>query len=123
MNHTRVGILHTLMFGAMLAVGSIAHAQWTTTTADGIGNVGEFTSLAVVNGNPAICYRDVGFATLKYVRAINPSGTAWGTPVTIDSIGFTGDFTSLAVVNGNPAISYYDSTNFHKKILLETETT
>ena len=66
------------------------------------------SSLAVVNGNPAMSY---SFApALKYVRASDANGTSWNTPVTVDSTGTVGEFNSLAVVNGNPAIAYYDGT-------------
>ena len=64
------------------------------------------TSLAVVNGNPAIAYHDDDNQDLKYVRATNENGTSWGTPVRVDSINNTGDGPSLAVVNGKPAIAY-----------------
>jgi hypothetical protein len=75
------------------------------------GTVGNFNSLAVVNGNPAISYWDVTNTALKYVRASDASGGSWDTPVTVDSAGIVGAFTSLAMVNGNPAVSYYDATN------------
>jgi Ig-like domain CHU_C associated/Secretion system C-terminal sorting domain len=75
------------------------------------GNVGQYTSLAVVNGNPAISYYDVSTADLKYIRASNASGTAWGPIVLVDaSASNVGQFTSLKIINGNPAISYYDAT-------------
>jgi hypothetical protein len=81
-------------------------------TVSGIGtSVGGFTSLAVVNGNPAISYYDATSFDLKYVRALDANGTFWGTPVTVNSTGSVGAYTSLAVVNGRPAISYRDSTN------------
>ena len=63
------------------------------------GDVGWFTSQAVVNGNPAISYHDHGNADLKYVRANDASGTNWGTPLTVDSVGDVGWKPSLAVVN------------------------
>jgi uncharacterized delta-60 repeat protein len=78
----------------------------------GLGGNGQYTSLQVVNGNPAISYHDVANGDLHYVRATNASGTAWGTPVTVDgSSTDCGHFTSLVVVGGVPAISYYDATN------------
>ncbi|MDQ3023310.1 MAG: PKD domain-containing protein [bacterium] len=80
-------------------------------TLDSVGNVGYYTSLAVVNGNPAISYLDDTNSDLKYIRATNADGSAWGAPQTLDSAGIVGLYTSLAVVNGFPAISYYDGTN------------
>jgi hypothetical protein len=44
---------------------------------------------------------------LKYVRADNPSGTAWGTPVIVNA-GTGGPYGSMTVIHGNPAISYFD---------------
>jgi len=72
-------------------------------------NVGQWTSLAVVNGNPAISYYDVSNTALRYIRATNASGTAWGGALTVDGAGGpnVGQYTSLAVIAGNPAISYY----------------
>ncbi len=84
---------------------------WHVLTVDSIGAVGGHTSLAIINGNPAISYFDESNFDLKYVRASDASGGSWGIPVTVDSAGNVGLDTSLAVVNGNPAISYYDSAN------------
>ncbi len=76
-----------------------------------IGQGGDKTSLATINGNPAISYNDTAEGDLKYVRATNASGTTWGTPLTVESAGNTGESSSLATVNGNPAISYFSQTN------------
>lgn len=73
--------------------------------------VGESSSLLVVNGNPAMSYFDETNGNLKYVRATNSTGDAWGTPIVVQSTNFVGEFTSMAIVSGNPAISYYDQTN------------
>ena len=74
-------------------------------------DVGQYTTLVVVNGNPAISYYDVTNGDLKYVRATDASGTTWGTPVVVASTGDVGSHASMVVVDGNPAISYYDLTN------------
>jgi len=73
----------------------------TTTT-----NVGQYNSLQIVNGNPALSYYDVTNRDLKYVRATDGIGSTWGTPVTVYSTGNVGQYTSLQIVNGNPAISF-----------------
>ncbi len=75
------------------------------------GETGWDTSLASINGNPAISYRHFTNGDLRYVRVTDASGTAWGAPLTLDSAGETGMHASLASINGNPAISYYDFTN------------
>lgn len=81
------------------------------------GQTGYWTSQAIVNGNPAIAYHDQTNRDLRYVRATNATGTAWGTPVTLDSIGDVGSYCSLAVVNGQPAIAYQDQTNSDLKYI------
>lgn len=77
------------------------------TTPDGSGDVGLYSSLAVVNGYPAISYYDGSANTLKYVQASDAAGVGWNSPEVVDSDGNTGWFTSLAIVDANPAISYY----------------
>ncbi|MFQ5858216.1 MAG: hypothetical protein ACE5LU_21645, partial [Anaerolineae bacterium] len=75
--------------GLLLALTvTIAYAAWNTpVTVDSTDNVGQYTSLAVVNANPAISYYDLTNGDLKYVRATDASGSSWGTPVTLDSTG------------------------------------
>ena len=90
--------------------------RFSTTPVDSAGAVGQYTSLAVVKGNPAISY--YANTDLNYVRASNASGSRWGTPVTVDSAGDVGACTSLAIVNGKPAISYYDSTHADLKFAI-----
>jgi len=85
---------------------TVTSTGWHIKTVDSAGSVGEYTSLAIVNGNPAISYYDRTNDDLKYVRADDASGTSWGPPLIMDSAGRVGFFTSLVVVNGNPAISY-----------------
>ena len=41
-------------------------------TVDSLGGVRQYTSLQVIDGNPAISYYDFGNSDLKYVRSINP---------------------------------------------------
>jgi hypothetical protein len=81
---------------------------WHSVTVDGEGYKHYFSSIATVNGNPAISYCDATpeDGDLKYVRASDANGSSWGTPVTVDSEGVTGACTSLAIINGNPAIIY-----------------
>jgi hypothetical protein len=100
-----------------IAANTDGSGGWTNVIVDNVGNVGEWSSLAVVNGNPAISYRDVTNSRLKYVRANDVAGTTWGPPQMIDSAAPTGTFTSLRVVNGNPAISYFDALNSDLKYI------
>ena len=75
-----------------------------------IDNSGGYTSMALVDGNPAISFYDNVDHDLRYVRANDIFGTSWGTALTLDSAGDTGQYTSLKVVDGFPAIAYYDFT-------------
>ncbi|NOT91483.1 Ig-like domain-containing protein [Ferruginibacter sp.] len=86
-------------------------------------NVGQFTSLEIVNGNPAISYFDVTNNDLRYVRATDASGTTWGAGIAAAATGTVGAYTSLVVINGNPAISYYDIGNFDLKYVRATNNT
>ncbi|MCB1187578.1 PKD domain-containing protein [bacterium] len=96
---------------------------WNTTTPEVSANfTGIFTSLAVVNGRPAISYHDQGNRDLRYVQALDAEGSVWGTPLTVDGAGFTGFYTSLAVVNGKPAIGYRDDTNDELRYVRATDT-
>ncbi|MFT3982245.1 MAG: T9SS type A sorting domain-containing protein [Ferruginibacter sp.] len=87
----------------------------------GTTNVGQYTSLVVINGNPAIAYYDATNNDLKYVRATDADGTAWGTPLTLDATGNTGSYLSMANVGGNPAISYYDASNGDLRYIRATD--
>ncbi len=86
------------------------------TVDDGNGNdVGQFASLLVVNGSPAISYYDATDGDLKYVRASDAAGSSWNSPVTVDATGDVGFYTCLKVVAGNPAICYRDDDNGYLK--------
>ncbi len=75
---------------------------------------GRATSMALVDGNPAISYLGIGVADapnqyLYYTRALDAQGDTWGAPgAALDqalSENFSGNSTSLAIVNGHPAIA------------------
>lgn len=94
----------------------VLKGQWNIPIAvdNDTDNDGQYTSLAIVSGNPAISYYDQtnNNSDLMYVRALDSAGTIWGTPIAVDAdMDDDGRYTSLLVVNGNPAISYHDLTN------------
>ena len=89
----------------------ISGSTWNSpVTVDNSGNVsGSFISLVVVDGNPAIAYRDNADG-IQYVRATDATGSSWGTPVDIDG-SISGGSPSMEIVNGNPAVAFNDITN------------
>ena len=64
---------------------------------------------AIVNGNPALCYKttDGVVDKLTYSRSLDAAGTQWGAPVTLNSDTYLWSNT-LTVVQGRPAIAYVD---------------
>ena len=78
---------------------------------DNDGIVGEDSSLAVINGVPAISYWDASRGFVKYIVAEDTAGNTWGEIISPDKSGTVGGFTSLAPVNGLPCIAYYDDVN------------
>jgi len=86
-------------------------SAWGTPVTVDVSDVGYFrsgSSLAVVDGRPAITYFREGpgvYEAVFYVRALDATGNKWGTPVVADPYVQCNDArTSLTVVNGNPAI-------------------
>jgi len=90
-----------------------AGTYWEIETADSVGNVGAYTSIALGTGNyPHVSYFDLTNYDLKYAYK---DGTGWHTE-TADSVGSVGEYTSIALDGSNyPHISYYDSTNTNLK--------
>ena len=91
--------------------------------------VGQFASLAIVNGRPAVAYYDADLKRLLYVRSSDINGTSWGAPQALDPTPHTvtngppsftvttqtdnadrGQNATLRVINGRPAVVYYDAT-------------
>lgn len=83
--------------------------DWTQIVLIEVGDKGECSSLAEVDGNPAISYDDHDNGCLKYVRSTTSEGNHgedWTGIVVVDSENHAGHDSSLAVVNGKPAIAY-----------------
>ncbi len=94
---------------------------WVVQAVDEDTDVGRYSSLAVVDGNPAISYYDTDHTNLKYVRALDINGEDWGSPMTLDNVFSVGEYTSMAVVDGNPAISYYADVQQDLKYIRATD--
>ena len=76
-------------------------------------NSGYDSVLKVIDGKPAISYRDGGNKILYYVQANDINGNTWSTPEIVDS---RGDYTSLALIGNSPAISYRGSLKYARKL-------
>ena len=102
-----------------LLAGTLPAQTITTRTVDfgssTNGQTGQYTSQAIVNGNPAIAYYNVSETSLMFARNSAADGSGSWSVTTIDFALTVGLYPSLAVVNGNPAISYYDATDFDLK--------
>jgi len=70
-----------------------------------------YTSLAIIDGRPAIAYYPSWIANAYYVSAADALGESWNTPVVVDTAFPSGNYCSLAEVEGYPAIAYYDQSN------------
>lgn len=81
---------------------------WRYYSLDSAGIVGEYPSLANINGYPAVSYFKASDGTLKYIVATEKNGRTWAEPIVVDSSGHSGSFTSLNLVAGRPAISYWN---------------
>lgn len=68
--------------------------------------VGEYCSLEIVNGNPAVAYRARTADVLRYCRAADVNGATWNAPVDINTSRRAGEEVSLAVVSGRPAVAF-----------------
>ena len=93
---------------------SMDRQGWQIVTVDNDADTGAYSSLALVNGNPAISYQahEGGTVSQRYVRSTSPTGAApadWSEVVILDTtenVHHTFGDNSLAEVGGNPAISY-----------------
>ena len=93
---------------AILSAASSLRAPALTVDAGGPANAGVFSSAAIVAGRPAIAWSDDQNLAVKYVRALDANGSAWGTPVTVDAGPEVGAKVCLLTVNGFPAVCCFD---------------
>ncbi|MCB1188284.1 PKD domain-containing protein [bacterium] len=81
--------------------GSIAEGF----TGNGYG--GGKCSMALVNGNPAVCFYDKNGQDLRFIRATDASGSSWGTELRLDEDAMAGRYCQLAQADGRAYIVYY----------------
>lgn len=73
---------------------------------------GRRSSLAFVNGNPAIAFQDTAAQDIYYVRSSDSNGAGWGNPELIESQGELGSNLVLKVANiGGDLISKNNFSN------------
>ena len=100
------------------ATNASGTAWGTPVTVDSVGNVGQYNALAIIGGNPAIFYYDVGNANLKLVRALDANGATWMTPVTLNNTGSVGTYVSaIQSTSGIHVVTFYDATSGELKFL------
>ncbi|WOO39301.1 hypothetical protein [Rubellicoccus peritrichatus] len=93
------------------ATGFTATNATPKQTVDNIDDVGQHSSVAMINGYPAISYYDETNGDLKFAINSRADGSGSWTTVTVDdSVNDVGQECSLAEVDGRPAIAYYDAT-------------
>ncbi|MDQ3023464.1 MAG: hypothetical protein M3R04_03610, partial [bacterium] len=93
------------------SVGTSA-SDWSKAVTLASSGLAYNSSLAVVEGLPAIAYKDNRNSDLHYIRSNSKHGASvneWGKPITIASQGQAGYEATLMVVAGHPAISYVDN--------------
>ncbi|MBL7922692.1 MAG: right-handed parallel beta-helix repeat-containing protein, partial [Bacteroidia bacterium] len=94
------------------ALDSTGAAWGSPVVIDPSPNGGFCMSLQIVDGHPAVVYTEgvTGTTTVKYCRALDPSGNTWGSPVILASGASNTagpyDACSFRLVNGMPAVSY-----------------
>jgi len=108
---TRRGRRWSFCIALLLLAFAASHAAWTwqIQRIDSVGNVGQYTSLALdTAGRPCISYYDVTNANLKVAVW---TGASWSI-TSLDTAGSVGQYTSAAIDNQNrKSITYYDVTN------------
>ncbi len=85
-------------------------SNWVRETVFTNVNSGLFSSLEVVNGNPAIAFYDDTATTdyVKYIRATDTYGDDWWSFATTVATNVNAEYISLRMAGGSPAVSFYD---------------
>ncbi len=73
----------------------------------GNGFGGAESSMAIVSGNPAICFYDKNGQDLRFHRALNAQGSSWGAEQILDDTLKAGRYCSMAAAGGKAFIVYY----------------
>lgn len=87
---------------------------------------GQYNSLCMVSGLPAVAYIDTANWNVMYRRALFEDGTAWESPVAVVTEGDLFDGVQLIMLDTSPnvpAIAYIDSTNKWLMFVRATDST
>lgn len=95
----------TLALTALHLTGTAQAGGFFIQVLDTAGNVGNYASLAVIGGQPAVAYQDATNTQLNYIRCNDDPCATFSAPQVVDPT--TGLFTSLADVGGLPTVSHY----------------
>ena len=82
---------------------------------------GDWCSMKIYNGAPAISYFANGNGWLEFSAAADAEGNSWAYQQDVDAPSppeSVGSHTCLAIIGGNPAISYYDLNNSNLKFAI-----
>ncbi len=104
-NHD-TGSLH---YAAALTGQPSGESDWAIHSVDTGVNLGKWSSLTLLNGNPAVSYFDSYNSNLKFARALTPlpnSSSDWLVTVVDDSQNIGSFGTSLTIFNDRPLIAY-----------------
>jgi PKD repeat protein len=71
------------------------------------------TSLAEINGRPAIAFREMYAGELQYVRSVDAVGDSWPDPLVVMSGDNPGFYVRMRTVHGNPALCHIQQQNSH----------
>lgn len=83
--------------------------QWRTFALAMDGDVGPASSMALIDGKPAVVCSDTTNGAVQFIRASDQWGISWNSPRPIDATTSAGHI-SLSVVNGMPAVGYLTSS-------------
>jgi len=85
-------------------------------TVDNTADMGQYSSLIMAGGNPAMAYYNASLGNLRYARASDANGATWGTFVDVDTnaddVGKFLTMANIADADGvtRPAIAYFNDT-------------
>jgi uncharacterized delta-60 repeat protein len=99
-----------------IALAPAAAAGITVDGGDGNVKTGVFSSVAILDGFPAIAYGDDQNIALKFIRASDASGTTWGPPVIVELNPSLAGRPCLLLLGGVPSVCYFDYVASEMKI-------